>query len=87
MCLSHGGAVPPAPFRVRWTAHALEKSWLLDVPQRDVERAVIERHHVRRRNARSADWRVRTGRLVIVYSHPDHGDDSTARIVTLWRWR
>lgn len=79
--------MPSAPYRVRWTDHALEKSVLLNVSQTDVEHAVIERHHARRRNARSADWRVTAGRLAIVYVHPDRGDVSTARIVTLWRWR
>jgi hypothetical protein len=79
--------VPSAPYRVRWTDHALEKAMLLDIPRRDVEHAVIERHHVRRRNARPASWRIMAGRLVIVYVHPDHGDASTARIVTLWRRR
>jgi hypothetical protein len=79
--------VPSAPYRVRWTDHALEKALLLDIPRRDVEHAVIERHHSRRRNARPANWRVTVGRLVIVYAHPDHGDVSTARIVTLWHRR
>jgi len=79
--------VPSAPYRVRWTDHALEKALLLDIPRRDVERAVIERHHTRRRNARPANWRVTVNRLVIVYVHPDHRDPSTARVVTLWRQR
>jgi hypothetical protein len=79
--------VPSAPYRVRWTDHALEKAVLLDIPRRDVERTVIERHHARRRNARPASWRLIAGRLVIVYVHPDHRDTSTARIVTLWRRR
>jgi hypothetical protein len=79
--------VPSAPYRVRWTEHALDKAVLLDIPWRDVERTVIARHHARRRNARPNSWRLTTGRLVVVYAHPDHGDPSTARIVTLWRRR
>jgi hypothetical protein len=79
--------VPLAPRRVRWTDHALEKASLLDIARADVERAVVEQHRARRRNPRSADWRVVRGRLVIVYAHPDHGDLTTARVVTLWRQR
>jgi hypothetical protein len=79
--------VPSAPRRVRWTDHALDKAGLLGIARTDVERAVIDRHFARRRNARSADWRVTSGRLVIAYDHPDHDDASTARIVTLWRQR
>ena len=48
---------------------------------------MIANHHIRRRNARSADWLVTSSRLVIAYDHPDHGDASTARVVTLWRRR
>jgi len=47
--------MPPAPRRVRWTDHALEKAALLGIALTDVEHAVIEQHHRRRRNARSAD--------------------------------
>jgi hypothetical protein len=79
--------VPSAPIEFRWTDHPFEKALLLDIPRRNVERAVIERHHTRRRNARPASWRVMIGRLVVVYIHPDRRDASTARIVTLWRRR
>ena len=33
---------------------------------------MIEQHHRHRRNARSADWLLVSGRLVIAYDHPDH---------------
>jgi hypothetical protein len=75
--------VPAAPRRVRWTDHALDKAAMLGIPRADVERLLIERH----RNGRSAAWCVTSGRLVIVYDHPDHADAATARIVTLWRRR
>jgi hypothetical protein len=48
---------------------------------------VIEHHRRRRRNARSADWLLTLGRLVIAYDHPDHSDTTTARVITLWRRR
>lgn len=79
--------MPSAPHRVHWTYHALEKAAFLLLPQDDVERLLVERHPFRRRNARSADWRLTIGRIVIVYMHPDHGDAGAARIVTLWRLR
>lgn len=79
--------MPPAPRRVRWTDHALEKAALLGIVRTDVEQAVIEQHHRRRRNPRSADWLLGAGRLVIAYDHPDYADVTSARIITLWRRR
>jgi hypothetical protein len=79
--------VPPAPHRVHWTYHALEKAAFLGLPHGDVERLLIERHRFRRRNARSADWRLTIGRIVIAYDYPDRVDAGAARIVTLWRLR
>lgn len=75
------------PFLVRWTAHAYTKSAVLGLDHGEVERVVLEHDEDRRRNPGSAAWRVTSGLLVIVYSHPDHGDRSLARIVTLWRRR
>jgi len=79
--------MPPAPRHVHWTDHALEKAALLGIARTDVEHAVIEQHHRRRRNARSADWLLTAGRLVIAYDHPDHADATRARVITLWRRR
>jgi hypothetical protein len=79
--------MPPAPSRVRWTDHALDKAALLGIARLDVEHVVIEDHHRRRRNARSADWLLTSGRLAIVYDYPDYTDTTTARVITLWRRR
>lgn len=79
--------MPFAPSRVRWTNHALDKAALLGIARIDVEDVVIEQHHRRRRNARSADWLLASGRLAIAFDHPDHADTTTARVVTLWRQR
>lgn len=89
MALSGGrvGRLPSVPRRVRWTDHALDKAALLGIARADVEHTLIERHHARRRNARSADWILTSGRLVIAYDHPDHDDATTARVITLWRQR
>jgi hypothetical protein len=78
--------MPPAPCRVRWTDHALEKAALFGIARTDLEYAVID-HRRRRRNARSADWLLTAGRLVIAYDHPDHADVTSARVITLWRRR
>jgi hypothetical protein len=79
--------VLPAPRRVRWTDHGLDKARLLGIARTDVEHVVIEHHRRRRRNARSADWLLISGRLVIAYDHPDDLDTTTARVITLWRRR
>lgn len=73
------------PLRVRWTDHALVKADMLGVARSDVEDAVVHGHGERTRNPGAAQWRVRAGRLVIAYDHPDAGDETTARVVTLWR--
>lgn len=79
--------MPSAPRRVRWTDHALGKAAMLGISRIDIEHVVIEHHQRRRRNARSADWLLVASRLVIAYDHPDHGDATTARVITLWRRR
>jgi len=75
------------PYLVRWTDHALVKAGMLGFPRADVEEALLQHHHARQRNQGAAGWRVTVGRIVIVYDHPDQGDPSTARLVTLWRRR
>jgi hypothetical protein len=77
--------VAPDPVIVRWTDHALTKARFLGFAREDVERAVLDGHRSRRRNAGDAEWRVTSGRLVVLYDHPDGDDRSVARIVTLWR--
>lgn len=48
---------------------------------------VLSGHRARRRNAGEAAWLVVSGRLVVVYEHPDGDDPLVARIVTVWRRR
>jgi len=73
------------PHLIRWTDHAFVKAATLGFSRGDVEQAVIRNHDARRRNRGTAVWRVTVGRLVVLYDHPDRGDSSTARIITLWR--
>lgn len=79
--------MPTEPVAARWTHHALDKAQQFGIARQDVEAAVLERHRERRRNSGEADWQISTGRLVIVYEHPDGDDPLAARIVTLWRRR
>lgn len=67
-----------------WTDHALVKAQLLGIARLDVEDAILSGHDRRARNARSADWLVQSGRLVVAYNHPA-GDEMTALVVTLWK--
>jgi hypothetical protein len=48
------------------------------------EALVLTRHAHRARNTGSADWLLRSGRLVVVYNFPS-ADGGAAHIVTLWR--
>jgi len=79
--------MPGNPYLVRWTAHALAKVEILGIDRVEIERAILEYDHVRRQNPGAAAWRINAGRLVIVYQHPDQGDRSAARVVTVWRKR
>lgn len=72
------------PTTVHWTDHALVKAQLLGISRTDVEHSILNGHDRRIRNARAADWLVRSGRLVVAYNYPA-GDDLTALVVTLWR--
>lgn len=75
------------PTRIRWSDHALVKAAAFGLARADVEAVVLEGHATRQRNAGAARWRVSTGRLVVLYEHPDGDDETTARVVTLWRRR
>jgi hypothetical protein len=46
---------------------------------------VLEEHVRRQGNPGMADWRVRRGTLVVLYDWPDGDDETTARVVTVWR--
>jgi len=61
------------------------KADLMGVTRSDVEYALLYHHAERTRNTGAADWLVTVGRLAIAYNHPDAGDKTTARVVTLWR--
>lgn len=70
-----------------WTDHAYVKAEMLGATRADVERAVVDHHRDRRRNPGAAQWRLSIGPWAVLYDHPDGDDESTARIVTLWRQR
>lgn len=76
---------PDSPTIVVWTDHALVKADSLGIARTDVEDAVLNGHESRTSNTGAADWLVTSARLATAYNHPDSGDQTTARVVTLWR--
>jgi hypothetical protein len=81
----HRGVPPESPSVVVWSDHALVKADLLGISRTDVEEAVLHSHSQRTRNTGAADWLVTVRQLAVAYNHPDAGDQTTARVVTLWR--
>lgn len=73
------------PHAVQWTQHALERAASASLVRGDVEDALLDEHDQRRANTGAADWLLLTEALAIAYNHPDGGDESTARIVTVYR--
>jgi hypothetical protein len=70
--------------RFTWTIHAEER-----LPQRGLTRALVERavrelHPLRTTNEGAAEWRVDSGRFVVIYDHPDGQDAAAVRIVSVW---
>jgi hypothetical protein len=72
------------PHRVAFTDHAADRAERYTVPYTAVADAVLDEHPWRRTNPGAADWQVRRGRLVVAYDCPDAGDETTARVVSLW---
>lgn len=67
-----------------FTDHAAERAQRYGLPRADIADIVLAEHPHRRRNPGAADWQVRRGQLAVVYDWPDAGDDTTARLVSLW---
>lgn len=70
-----------------WTAHALERLPERGLSGNEIEQAVRRLHPLRQPNEGEADWRIDTGRFVVLYDHPDQNDLDVVRIVTTWRKR
>jgi hypothetical protein len=73
--------------RFTWTIHAEERLPQRELTRARVERAVRELHPIREANQGAAAWRIDTGRLVVVYDHPDGDDIDAVRIVSAWSKR
>jgi hypothetical protein len=73
------------PRIVHWTEHAEVRAAEADVPASLVEDLVLTDHGRRHANPGSGDWRLRVGRISVIYDHPADGDWLVARIVTVWR--
>jgi hypothetical protein len=67
-----------------WTFHALERLAERGLTREDVEGAVHDEHPTRETNPGKADWRIDTGRIVVLYDCPDKRDIDVIRIVTAW---
>lgn len=76
--------------RFVWSDHALLRLGQRQLATFEVEQAVREHHEERRPNDGRADWlisaRTPDGReFEAIYDHPAAGDDTLARIVSVWR--
>jgi hypothetical protein len=75
---------------IEWTIHARRRLRKRGASQADIEAAIYSEHVYRVRNPGDGDWLVRwvSGdgrRFEVVYDHPVYGDDSLARVVTVFR--
>jgi hypothetical protein len=73
-----------------WTKHAGLRLDQRRLARSDVEEAIRRNHGERKVNEGEADWLVEgiTGlgvRIEAIYDHPVGGDETTARIVSVWR--
>jgi hypothetical protein len=73
-----------------WTAHAIERLGQRGIDRMDVEQIIRANHRDRTVNRGKAEWRI-TGSgttggapIVVIYDHPDAGDQSRVRIVSAW---
>ena len=92
-----GVDVPPPEYgaamaidRFVWTDHALQRLGERGLTRFEVEEAIREAHDGRVPNEDGADWliaaRTPSGiSIEAVYDHPHAGDETTARIVSVWR--
>jgi hypothetical protein len=70
--------------RFVWTEHAEERLEDRKLTKDLVEQAIREEHPIRLPNKGEADWRLVTGRFVVIYDHPDGEDIDSVRIVSVW---
>jgi hypothetical protein len=74
-----------SPRRVAFTDHAAERAARYALPAVEVADVVLAEHPRPHGNPGAAEWRVRRGTLVVLYDWPDGDDETTARVVTVWR--
>lgn len=73
-----------------WTDHALLRITERGLTRFEVEAAIREAHDSRLPNAGRADWLISTKTtsgipIEAIYDYPHRGDESIARIVSVWR--
>jgi hypothetical protein len=92
-----GGDVPPPKYgaamaieRFVWTDHALQRLGERGLARFEVEEVIREGHDGRVPNEDGADWLIAAETqsgisIEAVYDHPHGGDETVARIVSVWR--
>jgi hypothetical protein len=70
-----------------WTVHAEDRLSERGLTRSAVEAAIREDHGLRAVNDGEADWRLDTGRFVVIYDHDQRAEVATVRIVSVWRKR
>ena len=76
--------------RFLWTDHAVVRLNERRLRRDDVELAIRQGHALRRANAGQADWLIAGvtpdgSAFEAIYDHPVRRDETTARIVSVWR--
>lgn len=76
--------------RFVWTDHARERLAERGLTRFEVEEAIRDAHEGREPNEDGADWLItaitQSGiEIEAVYDHPYRGDESTVRLVSVWR--
>jgi hypothetical protein len=76
--------------RFLWTSHALLRLGQRQLAQSDVEQAIRAKHDGRQVNEGSADWLVEGITALgvpfaVIYDQPAGEDETTARVVSVWR--
>jgi hypothetical protein len=70
--------------QIIWTSHAELRLHQRGLTRELVEATLRNRHPNREINEGQADWRIDTGRFVVVYDHPSGMGLDAARIVSVW---
>jgi hypothetical protein len=76
--------------RFLWTDHALQRLEERGLTRFEVEDVIRDGHEARAPNEDGADWLITAKThsgisIEVVYDHPHAGDETVARVVSVWR--